>query len=135
MAGSGSRTARAGDARSSEAAQALTAILQTQYLRYLILATWALGLIPTVGPLAGIVWFAVATGAGLLRSAVERRLQIRDGDSWGLVLPVVATITTCAWAVAPVLAWSAPHPFGKALGRIDIQRIQSMEAAMWMKAR
>lgn len=115
MAGSGSRTARAGDARSSEAAQALTAILQTQYLRYLILATWALGLIPTVGPLAGIVWFAVATGAGLLRSAVERRLQIRDGDSWGLVLPVVATITTCAWAVAPVLAWSAPHPFGKAL--------------------
>ena len=38
----------------SEAAQALTAILQTQYLRYLIIASWALGLLATVA--SGLPW-------------------------------------------------------------------------------
>jgi len=115
MVGGETATAGAGGARASEAAQALTAILQTQYLRYLIIATWALGLIATVGPMAGAVWFVATTAAGLLRSAVERQVQARLGDGWGLVFPAVATVTTCAWAIAPVLAWSSPHPFGQAL--------------------
>lgn len=115
MVGGETATAGAGDARASEAAQALTAILQTQYLRYLIIATWALGLIAAVGPLAGAAWFVATTAAGLLRSAVERQVQTRVGEGWGLVFPAVATITTCAWAVAPVLAWNAPHPFSQAL--------------------
>ena len=101
--------------RASEAAQALTAILQTQYLRYLIIATWALGLIGTVGPLAGAVWFVGTMAAGMLRGAVERHVMERVGEGWGFVFPAVATLTTAAWAVAPLLAWFAPHPFGHAL--------------------
>ena len=115
MVGGEAATAGAGGARASEAAQALTAILQTQYLRYLIIATWALALIATVGPIAGAVWFVGTTAAGLLRSAVERQIQTRVGDGWGLVFPAVATVTTCAWAVAPAMAWASPHPFGQAL--------------------
>jgi signal transduction histidine kinase/ActR/RegA family two-component response regulator len=107
--------AGAGGARVSEAAQALTAILQTQYLRYLIIATWALGLIATVGPVAGAVWFIGTTAAGMLRSAVERQVGARLGDGWGLVFPAVATGTTAAWATAPLLAWYSGHPFGQAL--------------------
>lgn len=108
----GSEAATTGSAgRSSEAAQALTAILQTQYLRYLIIATWALGLIATVGPVAGAVWFMGTMAAGMLRGAVERKVMARVGEGWGFVFPAVATLTTTAWAVAPLLAWFSDHPF------------------------
>ena len=36
-----------GEPGAGEAAQALRAILQTQYLRYMIIGTWALGLLAT----------------------------------------------------------------------------------------
>ena len=48
----------------SEAAQALTAILQTQYLRYLIIASWAVGLLGTVGPIPASIWFIATMAAG-----------------------------------------------------------------------
>ena len=41
-----------GEPGSGEAAQALRAILQTQYLRYLIISSWAVGLLAVVGPIA-----------------------------------------------------------------------------------
>ncbi|QBX38187.1 response regulator [Brevundimonas sp. S30B] len=102
--------------RPSEAAQALTAILQTQYLRYLIIASWGLGLGATIGWTPALVWFAATLTAGGLRSLVERRLSARVGAGWGLIFPAVATVTTCVWAVAPMLAWYSNHPFGHALG-------------------
>ena len=37
-----------GEPGSGEAAQALRAILQTQYLRYLIIASWAVGLLAMI---------------------------------------------------------------------------------------
>ena len=77
-----------------EAAQALTAILQTHYLRYLIIVSWALGLIAAVGLAQGLVWFAATLAAGALRGEVEKRVSQRAGGGWGLVFPAVATATT-----------------------------------------
>ena len=99
----------------SEAAQALTAILQTQYLRYLIIASWAVGLFGTVGAVPAIVWFAVTVAAGSVRGAFERRMAGRVGGGWGLMFPAVATVTTAAWASAPLLAWFSDASFGQAL--------------------
>ncbi len=101
--------------RAGEAAQALTAILQTQYLRYLIIASWALGLLATVGIWPALVWFVGTTAAGALRSAVERWMSQRVGTGWGMVFPFVATVTTAAWAVAPLMAWFSKAPFGQEL--------------------
>ena len=104
-----------GEQRPGEAAQALRVILQTQYLRYLIIASWALGLLATVGPIEAAVWFGGTVAAGALRGQVEKRVSERVGTGWGLVFPVVATATTGAWAVAPLLAWFSGHPFGHTL--------------------
>ena len=106
-----------GEQRAGDAAQALTAILQTQYLRYLIIASWALGLMGTVGWWQAILWFAFTVGAGSFRGWFERRLsqKVESGGGWGLTFPLVATVTTGAWAVAPVMAWFSPSDFGQPL--------------------
>jgi signal transduction histidine kinase/ActR/RegA family two-component response regulator len=95
-----------------EAAIALTAILQTHYLRYLIIASWALGLLATTGWQLAAGWFVLTLTAGAVRGAFERRMAAEVGAHWGIILPAVATITTCAWAMAPLLAWFAPGVFG-----------------------
>jgi signal transduction histidine kinase/CheY-like chemotaxis protein len=105
-----------GDPDSGEAAQALRAILQTQYLRYLIIASWAVGLLATVGWTAATLWFVGTLAAGALRGAVEKRISQRVGTGWGLVFPAVATATTAAWAAAPLLAWFSGGAFGHSLG-------------------
>lgn len=104
-----------GEPGAGEAAQALRAILQTQYLRYLIIASWAVGLLAVVGPVVALAWFVGTLGAGALRGAVEKRISERVGSGWGLVFPAVATATTAAWATAPLLAWFSGHPFGQPL--------------------
>ena len=98
-----------------EAAQALRAILQTQYLRYMIIGTWALGLLATVGIIKAALWFAATVAAGALRGAVEKRISDRIGAGWGLIFPAVATVTTGVWATAPLIAWYSDHPFGHSL--------------------
>lgn len=98
-----------------EAAQALTAILQTQYLRYLIIASWAVGLWGTVGTLQAVLWFVGTVAAGSVRGAFERRMSGRVDAGWGLLFPAVATVTTAAWASAPLLAWFSPSSFGHPL--------------------
>lgn len=104
-----------GDQRAGDAAQALTAILQTQYLRYLIIASWALGLLGTVGLWQAVLWFGVTVAAGAVRGLVEHRLSHRVGTNWGVIFPIVATVTTGAWAIAPLLAWFSPTDFGRPL--------------------
>jgi two-component system, sensor histidine kinase len=104
-----------GEPGTGEAAQALRAILQTQYLRYMIIGTWALGLLATVGMTTAALWFVGTLAAGAIRGAVEKRISQRVGTGWGLVFPAVATATTAAWATAPLLAWYSGHPFGPAL--------------------
>lgn len=106
-----------GEQRVGDAAQALTAILQTQYLRYLIIASWAVGLLATVGWWQAILWFILTLGAGGFRGWVEHRIrqQVDQGADWGLAFPVVATVTTAAWALAPLIAWFSPSGFGQPL--------------------
>ena len=104
-----------GEPGAGEAAQALRAILQTQYLRYMIISTWALGLLATVGFTSALLWFVGTVAAGAIRGAVEKRISDRVGTGWGLVFPAVATATTAAWATAPLIAWYSSHPFGPAL--------------------
>ncbi|MDI1326671.1 MAG: response regulator [Brevundimonas sp.] len=104
-----------GEPGAGEAAQALRAILQTQYLRYMIIGTWALGLLATVGLAIAALWFVGTVAAGAVRGAVEKRISDRVGAGWGLVFPAVATATTAAWATAPLLAWFSGAEFGHAL--------------------
>ena len=71
-----------------EAAQALRAILQTQYLRYMIIGTWALGLLATVGFTSAAVWginaydqWGVELGKALCNQLLPR---LDSGDVSGL---------------------------------------------------
>lgn len=98
-----------------EAAQALTAILQTHYLRYMIIVSWAVGVVATVGLVHGLTWFAATLAAGALRGEVEKRVSHQVGAGWGMVFPVVATVTTAVWAVAPLMAWFSAAQFGHEL--------------------
>ncbi|HWQ85268.1 ATP-binding protein [Brevundimonas sp.] len=104
-----------GEPGAGEAAQALRAILQTQYLRYMIIGTWALGLLATVGLSTAALWFVGTVAAGAIRGAVEKRISDRVGAGWGMVFPAVATATTAAWATAPLLAWFSGAEFGHSL--------------------
>ncbi len=104
-----------GEPGAGEAAQALRAILQTQYLRYMIIGTWALGLLATVGLTTAAFWFVGTIAAGAIRGAVEKRISQRVGTGWGLVFPAVATATTASWAMAPLLAWFSGAAFGQPL--------------------
>ncbi len=96
-----------------EAAASIRAILQTQYLRYFIITSWALGLFSILDPLVALLWFAATVGAGALRGLVEKRLSNRVGTDWGLMFPAVATATSVVWAVAPALAWFSDASFGR----------------------
>ncbi|MEJ8405304.1 response regulator [Brevundimonas vesicularis] len=104
-----------GEQRAGDAAQALTAILQTQYLRYMIIASWGMGLLGTVGLWPALLWFGGTLAAGSLRGIVEHRLSHRVGTNWGVIFPIVATVTTGAWAIAPLMAWFSPTEFGRPL--------------------
>lgn len=100
----------------SEAAQALAAILQTQYLRYFIIASWAIALFATVGPTGAIGWFALTMAAGAVRGWFEKRIAGRVGAGYGIIFPAVATLTSIPWSLGPLMAWFSGHPFGHALG-------------------
>ena len=102
----------------SEAAQALTAILQTHYLRYGVILSWALGLTVTVGLRLGLAWLILTLAAGTFRGFVEKRVASRVGSGYGLIFPTVATVTTCAWALAPLIAWFSDASFGRPLAMV-----------------
>ncbi len=99
------------------AAQSLSAILQTHYLRYLIITSWAVGLIATMGLVHGLLWFAGTLAAGALRGVVEKRISRSQNAEagWGKVFPIVGAVTTAAWAAAPLMAWFSASLFGREL--------------------
>jgi len=99
------------------AAQALSAILQTHYLRYLIITSWAVGLIATVGLLHGLLWFAGTLAAGALRGVAEKRISRSQNAEagWDRIFPIVGAVTTAAWAAAPLMAWFSDSLFGREL--------------------
>lgn len=100
------------------AAQALTAILETQYLRYLIIASWGMAMWATVGIKLAVAWFAATLTAGAIRGWTERRASRRERQGWGTVFPVVATLTTAVWATAPLLTWFSSAPFGREMALV-----------------
>ncbi len=100
------------------AAQALTAILETQYLRYLIIASWAVAMWSTVGIKLAVAWFVATLTAGAVRGWTERRASRRERQGWGTVFPVVATLTTAVWAIAPLLTWFSSAPFGREMALV-----------------
>jgi signal transduction histidine kinase/CheY-like chemotaxis protein len=81
----------------------------------MIIVSWAVGVIATVGLVQGTAWFVATLGAGALRGEVEKRVSQRAGAGWGMVFPAVATATTAVWAVAPLMAWFSQSPFGREL--------------------
>lgn len=95
------------------ATQALSAILETQYLRYLIIISWGVAMCVTVGIPIGVGWFLATLTAGMVRSLAERRASRRKKEDWGTIFPVVATLATVAWAAAPLLAWFSGKSFGQ----------------------
>lgn len=95
------------------AGQALSAILETQYLRYLIMLSWGIAMCVAVGFKVGLGWFLATLTAGTLRSLAERRASRREQNDWGTVFPAVATLSTVAWAAAPLLAWFSGKSFGQ----------------------
>ena len=98
-----------------EASQVLSVVLQTQYLRYFIIASWALGLLGAVGWNLALTWFILTMAAGAVRSYFEKRMAETAGSGWGIAYPAVATVTTAAWAAAPWLAWFLGNDFGSTL--------------------
>ncbi|NEX92027.1 ATP-binding protein [Caulobacter sp. 17J65-9] len=102
-------------AKPGEAAQALSTILQTNYLRYWLIASWAIALAVTIPPLAALAWFVLTSAAGAVRGWFEKRIASGMKRGWGAVFPAVGAATTVFWAAAPVLAWTSHHAFGRPL--------------------
>ena len=99
----------------TDAAEVLSTMLQTQYVRYGLIGCWALGLWAGVNFSTALFWFAFTIAAGGVRSWVERKLAGRTGKSFGFVFTAVALTTGCFWAAAPLIAWFSGKPFGEPL--------------------
>jgi signal transduction histidine kinase/ActR/RegA family two-component response regulator len=97
--------------RSDAWTSGLATIVITQGLRYWLLGAWALLLGVSRGPVAAGVWFVGCCLIGLVRGRIERALVRREGLTVGAELTAIATVTSVAWAVAPLLAWTAHGPW------------------------
>lgn len=104
-----------GASATNDAAQVLSTILRTQYLRYLVITSWAVGLWPVIGFGSASVWWALTLAAGAVRGWIEKRLAGQVGKDYPLTFQVVAIFAGLFWASAPALAWFSGHPFGHAL--------------------
>src|ERR1700749_1166274 len=98
------REAGLGTAPPTDAAQVMQTILQTQYVRYWLIACWALGLLPTAGWATAVIWFVLTMVAGAVRSWFERRIARNVTKDLGVVFQAVALISGAFWAAAPILA-------------------------------
>ncbi len=87
---------------------ALTVILLTQSLRYWLLLAWALALGVCAGWPVALAWLAVSVAVGVVRGRLERRLAVRDSDSVGRTLTMVATGSSALWATAPAIVYAIP---------------------------
>ncbi|PVM70966.1 response regulator [Caulobacter radicis] len=98
-----------GDGRAS-----VSTIVIAQGLRYWLLAAWALSLGVCCGPSVALGWFAGCCVLGLVRGRVERALTRSARVSVGAELTVIATLTSAAWALAPLWAWRTHGPWSLA---------------------
>lgn len=86
-------------------------VVVAQGLRYWLLGGWALLLASVCGVEIAAAWFAICCGLGLARGRFEQALARRPGVSVGAELTAVATLTSAAWALAPLMTWSARGPW------------------------
>lgn len=94
------------------AAETLTVMTKTRYVRYLLTVCWGLCVAGVLGPVIAMIWFACAGLALVARTLVERWTAGRQ-RGYGVIFPLVATLTVAVWAAAPLLCWFAPAPHGK----------------------
>ena len=99
----------------TDAAEVMSTMLQTQYVRYGLIGCWALGLWAGINFSTALFWFAFTIAAGGMRSWVERKVAGRTGKSFGFLFTAVALSTGCFWAAAPFIAWFSGRPFGEPL--------------------
>ncbi|PLR28705.1 hybrid sensor histidine kinase/response regulator [Caulobacter zeae] len=98
----------------SDGRASVSTIVIAQGLRYWLLAAWALLLGVCCGPSVALGWFAACCVLGLVRGRVERALTRSARVSVGAELTVIATLTSAAWAMAPLWAWRTHGPWALA---------------------
>lgn len=81
-------------------------------LRYWIIGSWAAALATCVSWLIVLIWFAVTTGLGIVRGAVDRRVRTAQGRRAEAARLGVATVSCVSWAAAPLLAVELGGPHG-----------------------
>jgi signal transduction histidine kinase/AmiR/NasT family two-component response regulator len=99
-------------AAAQDATLALRSLVDVQYVRYATAVCWALGLAAVAGWLSALAWGAVALAAGIMRALAEKRAADRGGR-YGALFISLATLSNAVWSGAVVIAWRAPHPFGR----------------------
>ncbi len=115
MSNSAASRQTSGTGRRSESAQALiSTILNTRAARYLFITIWGVTLAPLIGLPAAMLWWVGTTALSLFRTGFEIWLGRRQTRSLGS-LPLVGMISGAGWAVAPWLAWTSGHAFGRPL--------------------
>ncbi len=92
-------------------APGLSTIVITQSLRYWLLAAWAFLLGLCRDPWVAAAWFAACCAIGIGRGHVERVLARRASLTIGAELTLIAFMSSIAWAIAPILAWTAHGPW------------------------
>ena len=94
----------------------LTAILSTQYARYILISLWGMVLLSVASPALVGGWYVLTMAAGLLRTMVENIMRRTDAISASSRVYALVSMAVCAfWAAAPVIAWDAGNPMGQAV--------------------
>ncbi|WP_299175288.1 ATP-binding protein [uncultured Brevundimonas sp.] len=91
-------------------------VIAAGYMRYLLIASWALALGTVTGWREAVAWFCVATVIGMVRTFVERRLILSDSRLHDRIKLTTATLSCVAWAAAPLLAFVHGGASGAPLG-------------------
>jgi len=118
MSNSAASKPTSGTDRGTESAQALIAtILHTRAARYLFISIWGVTLAPLIGLPAATFWWFGTTALALFRTGFEMWLGRRKSGSLRN-LPWVGMLSGVGWAVAPWLAWTSGHAFGRPIAII-----------------
>ncbi|MDO9609294.1 MAG: ATP-binding protein [Brevundimonas sp.] len=91
-------------------------VIAAGYMRYLLIASWALALGTVTGWREAVAWFCAATSIGIVRTFVERRLVLSDRRLHDRIKLTIATVSCIAWAAAPLLAFVHGGAYGVPLG-------------------
>ncbi|MFN3229663.1 MAG: ATP-binding protein [Asticcacaulis sp.] len=102
------------------ASATFTMLISTQYLRYILIGAWAVGLLGVVGWQMALGWMLLTLAISSIRTFAERRMARQESATFGPFFLVSATLATCGWAIAPIMAWMSGHPFGHAAAMIFI---------------